>query len=59
MKRADLALIENRLLDEIATRRRLGGYSTDALALLMLTEALYEVVRHLEEQLPEAKELSK
>lgn len=52
MKREDLELLERKLLDEIAKRRQLGGYSTDAFALLMLTETLYEVVRHLKDNLP-------
>jgi hypothetical protein len=55
MKREDLELLERKLLEEIAKRRQLGGYSTDAFALLMLAEVTYEIVRHLQEQLPRSK----
>jgi len=55
MKREDLDALEVKLVDEIAKRRQLGGYSTDAFALLMMAEMLFEIVRHLKEQLPRPK----
>ncbi len=50
MKLEDLALIEKRLQQEELRRVSLGGYSTDAEAILLLTEILHKVVQHLVEE---------
>lgn len=55
MKRDELETVEDKLLREIARRRNLGTYNPDAPAILMLAEAVYELTRHLKEQIPEPK----
>lgn len=52
MQRDEAAALERQLLDAIAKRRNLGGYSPDAADLLLFAETLYEVVRHIKDLLP-------
>jgi len=47
MNSADLFAIESLLIDEVAKRRKLGGYSTDAEAILLLAEVTLKLVQIL------------
>ena len=55
MKREDLERREEELMDEVVHRRKLGGYSTDATAILLLCVILMEIVRHLKEKMPRTR----
>lgn len=55
MTRVDLEELEKRLKVEVEKRRHLGGYSSDAECLMLLSEAIYMIVSHLREALPTPK----
>lgn len=52
MNRKEAEELEAKLMAEVTRRRSLGGYSPDAPTLLLITEALYEIVRHMRERMP-------
>ena len=58
MTREEFERLEDKLIDEIAKRRQLGGYNTDAPTLEFLCRAVFELSRHLSSQLPIEKKKS-
>lgn len=52
MKKAELADLEARVMEEVVSRRKLGGFDANAATILFLAEVMLEVVRHLKEQAP-------
>ena len=52
MNRDDLEDLEKALMKLVVHRRQLGGFDANAEAVLILSEALYNVVRHLREKTP-------
>lgn len=55
MDRNDLDELEKQITKEVVKRRSLGGYSQEAEGLLILSEAMMLVVRHLKEKAPRTK----
>lgn len=55
MTREELQELEKRLMEELVKRRKLGGYNSEAEALLLLIEAFFELVRHIREKTPRQK----
>jgi hypothetical protein len=55
LSRDQLEVYEKWLMSEIARRRPLGGYSPEAGTMLMLTEIMYEITRHMREKMPMPK----
>lgn len=51
MREKDLEFWENRLMDQIVNRRKIGEYSPDAMTILALCEINYELCRHIRERL--------
>lgn len=51
MTRDDLEKLEAKIMDEVVTRRRLGGYSVEAAGVLILFESILKMVQHMQEQL--------
>lgn len=49
MTREDLLTWEQRIEDLLVDRRRLGGFDTNAAAILEILNGLHEVLRHLRE----------
>ena len=47
MKIEKLAELEKQVMEEVVRRRKLGGYSTDAEAILLFAESLLKVIGHL------------
>lgn len=52
MNRDDLLEIETKLMKVVVTRRQLGAYNSEAETIMLLSEWLLEVVRHLREKAP-------
>ena len=52
MTRKDLEELEKELMKLVVNRRHLGGYDTNAEAILLITETLYKIVQHIREQAP-------
>jgi hypothetical protein len=50
--RQDLEELEKSLMKDLVHRRQLGGYDTNAEAILALYEALFKIVSHLREKTP-------
>jgi hypothetical protein len=55
LSRDQLEGYEKILMNEIATRRPLGGYSPEAGTILMLCEMMFEITRHIRERMPAPK----
>lgn len=49
MKKADLVELEAKVMEEVVSRRKLGGFDANAATILFLTEVMLDVVRHLKE----------
>lgn len=47
MTRSELQALQDELNLEFSQRQRLGGYSTDASVILLLTKASLTITRHL------------
>ena len=52
MTRKDLEELEKELMKLVVSRRHLGGYSSEAEAILLITETLYKLTQHIREQAP-------
>ncbi len=52
MKRDDLIEWENRIMEEVVKRRKLGGYSMEAEGLLLMGEAMLKILGHLIDHAP-------
>jgi hypothetical protein len=52
VNRQDLEELEKALMNLVVKRRSLGGFDVNAEAVLILSEALFSVVRHLRERAP-------
>ena len=52
MKRDELVELEAKVMEEVVSRRKLGGFDANASTILFLTEIKLEVVRHLKDQAP-------
>jgi hypothetical protein len=48
MMRQNFDAIQQKLEEEVATRKKLGGYSPDAPTILFLCETLLELLTHAE-----------
>lgn len=62
MKLTSLKDIEKVVMKEVVRRRSLGGYNSEAESLLILSEVVLDIVRHLVDEYPEkepAKEPAK
>lgn len=55
MKKEELEELEQILHDEYSRRRKLGGYSAEAEGLLILSEALFKITCHLNDNYPKKK----
>jgi len=55
MNRADLQEMENEVMKLVVQRRALGGFDTNASAIMVISENLLKVIRHLEEKEPRGK----
>ncbi len=51
----ELALLEGQIEHEVKRRQNLGGYSTDADSILMITQTLHKLIQHLMEEFPKEK----
>lgn len=49
MKKEDLIQLENKVMEEVVQRRKLGGFDANAETILKLTEWMLEIVRHLKD----------
>ncbi len=47
MNKEQLERLEAQMLQEVAKRRPLGGYSTDASTILMLCETIMRILQHV------------
>lgn len=47
MTKEELQNLEARLMELLVQRRRLGGYNSEAESVLLLTEAIFKVVQHI------------
>ena len=52
MQREDLEDLERQLMKLVVNRRQLGGFDVNAEAVLILSEALLLLTRHLREKAP-------
>ena len=48
MTRSELRALEVRLEIEYEKRHHLGGYNSDAECIMLLTEAIYKILQHLQ-----------
>lgn len=55
MKRADLEFLIKDVRKEYSRREQLGGYSTDAEAILLLYRVIYNLLNHQLEKMPRPK----
>lgn len=53
MKKADLEKLEGIVLEELVKRRQLGGYNADAAGLILLTDAMRHLIRHIIDNAPD------
>ena len=58
MNKKDLDRFEQRVLEEVSRRRKLGAYDANAEAILFLTEWVALIVQHLNKK-PKPKRKSK
>jgi hypothetical protein len=56
MNRSDLDDLEEKIMDEFAKRRALGGFDANAATILLLIRWVYELTRHLKDKEPKSKE---
>lgn len=54
MNREALDTLERRMMEEVVKRRKLGGYNSEAESVLLMSEVLLEVLRHLKERTPKS-----
>ena len=54
MNRIELRGLEIRLEEEVKRRRQLGGYNSDAECIILLTEAIYKIILHLQDLMEKA-----
>jgi hypothetical protein len=52
MKLSALVDLEKAVMAEVVKRRSLGGYNSEAESILLLSETLLRIVRHLIEEYP-------
>lgn len=52
MTRDQIEKIETIMVDEVAKRRKLGGYSQEAEAILMLCETMLMLTQHILGEMP-------
>jgi hypothetical protein len=55
MIKKELEELEKLVMKELVSRRSLGGFDANAETILKLTGWMYEIVRHLNEQLSRKK----
>ena len=55
MIKKEMDELEKEVMKEVVRRRGLGGYSTEAEGLLLDSEILLKLVRHLNEQISRKK----
>jgi len=55
MTRDDLEELEAKVMEEVVTRRRLGGYSVEAAGVLILFESVLKMIQHMKDSLPRKK----
>lgn len=55
MTREDLEELEAVLMKLVVNRRSLGGFDTNAEAILVMAEALFVLTRHLREKAPKPR----
>ena len=56
MDRKDLEALEARMMKIVVQRRQLGSYNSEAETILLLSETVYDLVRHLREKAPRPKD---
>lgn len=59
MIKDDLVYLEALVMNEIITRRKLGGYSMEAEGMLTLSVVLFRLVEHMVETCPQPKKAKK
>lgn len=57
MKRSDLVELEKAIMEEVVTRRRLGGYSQDAGGILLIAETLMRILTHIIDEMAPPEEV--
>lgn len=55
MNRQDLEDLEKKVMEEVVKRRQLGGYNSEAGSMMLMSEWLLNIVRHLKERTPKTK----
>ena len=56
MTKKQLAELEAEVMKEVVRRRGLGGYNSEAESILLLSEFILKIVRHLEDKAPNTKQ---
>jgi hypothetical protein len=56
MTRDEFKDMEALMLDEVAKRRKLGGFDVHATTILALCESIMRIAKHLEDQIPKGKD---
>jgi hypothetical protein len=56
MTRDELEAMEEKIMDEFAKRRALGGFDANASTILLVLRWIYEITRHERENAPRPKE---
>jgi hypothetical protein len=55
MIKKEIDELEKEVMKEVVKRRGLGGYDTNAETILLLTEWMLKIIRHMNEQMSRKK----
>jgi hypothetical protein len=55
MTRADFDELEKHVMKELVKRRQLGGYNSEADAIILILETQLRMIQHLRDKLPRTK----